>query len=427
MVSKQTEFEMYGNRCLSLDLFGYVRALAEGMDNIPKLHCVYEEIREMNPSYTRAEISERAILSVVLSVFDKPDDDRERDTFKHEALISVLAFLFAQFIGKDFLIYPASSKGVYSRCFGDVTLGNDISSQSIECAQEIFKKLMNRMELIPLEEERVTQKTVNSIVEQIRQCPLVLKMQLTSLAAHRFPSLLDYAFHHPQLTKYPQLRYWMLAMGCWITPDPSQSVRSQLQIAAMLDNSEAVWLLLHHDKSPILRTYQYPEDGNTALHYAAITFSKISGSRCLDFLDLEKAAYSIRNHEGKLFTDLVTDLERRKYYEYCTKTASPKDIENRAALLASRGEQLNHKCFLQESSMNVQVLADFLKRNREDKLIKNKRKGLKKAIVFYDLSEETIQSLIEKATKGKWERYVALEREGTGNQSSLGCDIDQHK
>jgi hypothetical protein len=428
LVSKQTELEMFGNRCLSLDLFNCLHRLATALDGID-LGSYSQEIRRRHPGLSQAEVTERAVMSLVLPILDIPRVRRDADRVEYGLLVHVFGELFAPFLTadeKDLLIYPPSpAAGMYSQTFGDLTLGKAFLSQNADQAARLFEELMDEMESTTVEEVAAPDRLFSSdkIRSRIRRCPSVLKMQSSS-PAHRFPTLLDYAFHHPVMS-CRDLAAWMLAMGGWITPDPAREppLRSQLQLAALHGNPQAVSLLLLHDKSAEHRSYQCPEDGNTALHYAA-ALGKGNYNLCLFYLVLERAAHHIRNHEGKLFTELIEDPEQRAQYEslvdqYATHAKQWEDLIHQRAQQSHkqlRCQRLIARLRLQTASMSVQFEAGALQRIQEAKVVRGKRKGSKKRIARYDLSQESIQRQIDERVKEKERNRIALERECKGER-----------
>jgi hypothetical protein len=310
-----TTFEMFSDRILSVDLLKYFvhffklfEELKIKMPEIQQQFQAYYNSPEYqtghSETYRYAMASEHATVMQALTLFELPKASR---TSSMKQLLQDICTNLKSFFGKlkaetEFFIYPKNSSGLYMKEFGDLRLGSSYPDQLLGQAPELWGQCMDMLEAV---ETRLKDKEKQQLFAEIKaltkKCPSLL---LKGDPFATYPTILDHVICNARLSD-EEFSEWILAMGGNVSktnrisiPDPSLS---HLQLAARFQNPQGLKLLLTADKLIDNLNYQCFDDGNTVLHYAAITQNRLT----IELLLLEGVDTSIRNQQNQLAVDLL--------------------------------------------------------------------------------------------------------------------------
>jgi hypothetical protein len=369
-----TEQEIVENRVLSLDLFEFMIGMGEFFAHcvsepfsqlrlVPKqilsFHNSGGQMLQQFPSMPMVQVVDRSMISTTLSILDQPKKDRFPNELRYIYFLTkeFLEFFTDSFLSSRLFLFPSTIEGIYEKIFGSLALQENnkktdrisnekrsknkknkkkkdegiertppSSSSKGEEGKEDQSKLLGLFEGILNEFERIRRPEdfpeeaedqlgfYSMIKNTIEEHPSLLSFQSTngssSKKRYSFPTLLDYALHHPIAHDFG-LADWIIAMHGWISPRTTTISReSHLQTAILHGNKKAFRWILWLDSSQENLNYQNPIDGNTALHYSAMKNDSLH-----DLLLLAYANEEIVNKDGKRFDEYFSSMEMRRNYQ----------------------------------------------------------------------------------------------------------------
>jgi HKD family nuclease len=340
-VERHFEYELFGNRYLSLDhvlMFDKIYFFCQDM--VMKIPFIFQAFVTTAPQFFEIEkIMEKGSqleIFIVPLLMELLDMSPKRPDPAHEELLQQLKdMLLKHFcepnkddIEKNF-IFPATPKFDLETAFGtaaQTTLSSSSSSSSSTSSMEVFSKLMDELDALLLNRVNLSQEEIQVYSARIKEScksdpPLVSHYRKQESFTGRM-TLLDHAISGA--IKDLGLSEWIIAMGGLqlffsreAIPDHGElpeDFPSQLLSACKYGDFEGICLLLCETVGKTIN-YQNKLDGNTALHYL---FQRILSFEDFPRLQLHwilqfTAIKNLRNNEGKSVADCTASCPDLNY------------------------------------------------------------------------------------------------------------------
>ena len=284
-ISTLTESELSVDRFLSIDLVQYFDLFNCFLDVWARRAPEFQPGFEGIPTFSDPMLpTEYGPISWLLSILDKAKSERTEDEID---VIQTLAQTFKVLQNTDvenYCIFPSSIISIYEEEFGPIfTLrGRRYWEQNKQKSVKRFCMCMDVLEddLTDALTWREKKQLIYEIKFFAKTCPSMLTQYDTN-HKKEFLTILDHFFGNPLINDDFDFIEWIFAMNGYIRKESSDENRyiikslkdktkSHLQIAVLHNNAYAVHLLCTYDPLYSTINFRCQEDGNTALHYAAM-------------------------------------------------------------------------------------------------------------------------------------------------------------